>query len=92
MALAHRAYDAVHRRDLDAFLAVMDADVEAVPRVVAIEGGYHTTIESDAGGSTWSTLEGAPGRFLPDIVIETVAVRPRRADARGRAHSWPRCG
>jgi ketosteroid isomerase-like protein len=39
--LARRAYDALNRRDLDAFLALMDADVEAFPRVVAIEGGFH---------------------------------------------------
>jgi hypothetical protein len=30
--------------------------------------------------------------FLPYIVIETVAVRPRRADARSRAHSWHGAG
>jgi ketosteroid isomerase-like protein len=39
--LAHRAYDAVNGRDLDAFLALMDADVEAMSRIVAMEGGLH---------------------------------------------------
>jgi hypothetical protein len=39
--LARRAYDALNRRDLGAFLALMDANMEALPRVVAIEGGHH---------------------------------------------------
>jgi steroid delta-isomerase-like uncharacterized protein len=39
--LAHRAYDAFNRRDLDAFLALMADDVEVNSRLVAIEGGYH---------------------------------------------------
>ena len=38
---ARQAYDALNRRDLPAYLALMDADVEAVPRVAVIEGGYH---------------------------------------------------
>jgi ketosteroid isomerase-like protein len=39
--LTHRATDAFNRRDLDALLAVMDDDVEIVPRAVAMEGRYH---------------------------------------------------
>jgi hypothetical protein len=39
--LLSRVYDAVNRRDLRAFLALMDADVEAFPRIIAIEGGFH---------------------------------------------------
>lgn len=39
--LAHRSIDAVNRRDLDAFLALMHEDVESVSRIVAIEGGLH---------------------------------------------------
>jgi hypothetical protein len=39
--LHHRAMDAVNRRDLDAFLALMAEDVEPVSRIVAIEGGLH---------------------------------------------------
>ena len=39
--LAHRAFDVFNRRDLDAFLALMDDEVEVGSRQVAIEGGYH---------------------------------------------------
>ena len=37
--LIHRSVDAFNRRDLDAYLALMDEDVEAIPRVAAMEGG-----------------------------------------------------
>jgi ketosteroid isomerase-like protein len=40
VTLLHRAYEALNRRDLDAFLALMDPDVEALPRVVALESAY----------------------------------------------------
>ena len=36
--LHYRAIDAFNRRDLDAFLTLMDDDVEAVPRAGAMEG------------------------------------------------------
>jgi ketosteroid isomerase-like protein len=39
--LARRAYDAFNQRDWDAFLALMDDEVDAESRLVAIEGGYH---------------------------------------------------
>jgi ketosteroid isomerase-like protein len=39
--VARRAFDAFNRRDLDAFLALMDEEVEVGSRQVAIEGGYH---------------------------------------------------
>jgi ketosteroid isomerase-like protein len=66
--LAHRAYDASTGATLDAFLALMDVDVEALPRVVAIEGGYHG---HDGIRCWWEHLVA----FLPAVVIETVAVR-----------------
>jgi ketosteroid isomerase-like protein len=37
--LVHRAFDAVNRRDIDAFLALMSPDVVFVPRLLAVEGG-----------------------------------------------------
>ncbi len=37
--LLHRAYDALNERNLDAFLAPMDADVELIPFERALEGG-----------------------------------------------------
>ena len=35
----YRSIDAVNRRDLKAFLALMHENVEAVSRIVAVEGG-----------------------------------------------------
>ena len=39
--LARRSIDAINRRDLDAYLALVDDDVEAVSRLAPIEGGHH---------------------------------------------------
>jgi len=39
--LTYQAWAAFNRRDVDAYLALMDEDVEAVPRMAAIEGGQH---------------------------------------------------
>jgi ketosteroid isomerase-like protein len=37
--LAYRAIDAMNRRDIDAFLALLDPDVEFYSRIVELEGG-----------------------------------------------------
>jgi ketosteroid isomerase-like protein len=68
--LAYRAIDAVNRRDLDAFLDLMDDEVEAVSRIVAIEGGLH----GHAGIRIWweNWFEA-----FPDYDIEVVEVRDR---------------
>ena len=39
--LAYRFYDAVNRRDLDAWLAVTHQDAELISILVSVEGGYH---------------------------------------------------
>jgi ketosteroid isomerase-like protein len=39
--LAHHVYDAFNRRDLEAFLAFLDAEVEFTPRFDPMEGGRH---------------------------------------------------
>ncbi len=39
--LYHRCVDAFNRRDLDAFLTLMDDEVEAVSRLAAIEGSLN---------------------------------------------------
>jgi ketosteroid isomerase-like protein len=39
VALALRAYDAFNRRDLDAFLALCDPDVEFISYLMQVEGG-----------------------------------------------------
>ena len=36
--LLYRSIDAISRRDLEAFMALMDQDVQAVPRIVTVEG------------------------------------------------------
>ncbi|MET0510828.1 MAG: nuclear transport factor 2 family protein [Thermoleophilaceae bacterium] len=60
--------DAFNRRDLDAFLALMDDEVEAVSQLVAMEGGYH----GHAGIRRWweSLLDA-----FPDFEIEVVEMR-----------------
>jgi ketosteroid isomerase-like protein len=66
--LHDRAVDALDRRDLDAFLELMSADVEALPRQAAIEGVYagHAGIHH-----WWGDLLGA----LPDFAVEVVELR-----------------
>jgi ketosteroid isomerase-like protein len=68
VTLLHRAYEALNRRDLDAFLALMDPDVEAVPRVVALESAYRG---HDGIRLWWQHLV----EFLPDLAVEVIAVR-----------------
>jgi ketosteroid isomerase-like protein len=38
--LPNRVYDALNRRDLDGLLDLMDAEVEFMPILVDVEGGY----------------------------------------------------
>ena len=66
--LTHRATDAFNRRDLDAFLALVDDDVEYVPRAVAMEGSYH-----GHGGIRrwWENVFGV----WPDLTTQLVEVR-----------------
>ena len=66
--LAQQAFDAFNRRDMGAFLALMDADVEAVSRLVATEGGYHG---HDGIRHWWQNLLDA----FPDYNLETVEAR-----------------
>jgi ketosteroid isomerase-like protein len=81
--LAQRAFDAVNRRDMGAFLALMDADVEAVPRLVAMEGRYHG---HDGIRHWWQNLLDA----FPDYTLETVEARElgnlTLTTLRGRGH------
>jgi ketosteroid isomerase-like protein len=63
--LANRAYEAVNRRDLDAFLGLMDHDVELL---AAMEGTYHG---HDGIRRWWNNLHDA----IPDFVIEVGEAR-----------------
>jgi ketosteroid isomerase-like protein len=69
--LAQQAFDAFNRRDLGAFLALMDADVEAGSRLVAMEGGYQG---HDGLRRWWQNVLDA----IPDYTLETVEVRELR--------------
>ena len=71
--LIYRAFDALNRREFDAFLALMDDDVEVVPRMSAIEGesGYRG---HDGVRSWWSSLLDV----FPDYSMELVEVRDPR--------------
>lgn len=68
--IARRAFDAFNRRDLGAFLAIMDAQVEAESRFIAVEGGYR----GHEGVRRWwqDTLDA-----FPDMMVEAVEVRDR---------------
>jgi ketosteroid isomerase-like protein len=66
--LVRRAIDALHRRDLDAFLALMDPEVEAQPLTAIMEGDYRG---HEGVRRWWETLLD----MLPDYTIEAVEVR-----------------
>jgi ketosteroid isomerase-like protein len=66
--LHYRALDAMNRRDLGAFLALMDDDVEAVPRIVAMEGGLHGHDGIRRWWENWFDV-------FPDYDIEVLEVR-----------------
>jgi ketosteroid isomerase-like protein len=68
VGLYHRCVDAFNRRDLDALLALMDADVEAVSRLVPIEG----SLKGHDGIRRWWE---AWFDVWPDYQIEVIEVR-----------------
>jgi ketosteroid isomerase-like protein len=79
-----RGVSAFNCRDLDAYLELMDPDVEAVPLLVSVEGDYR----GHAGVRRWW------GNLLdtfPDFAIEVVEVRDLAdltlAALRYRAHA-----
>jgi hypothetical protein len=66
--LHRRSIDAFNRRDLDAFLALMDDDVEVVSRIVAMEGGLHGRAGARRWWDEWLAA-------FPDYTVETYEVR-----------------
>src|SRR5215212_9648782 len=82
--LQRRYVDAFNRRDLDAFLALTDDDIQAIPRVGAMEGGYHGHGETRR---MWTDLLGA----YPDFSLEFYEVHDMGGNltlgaARARGH------
>jgi ketosteroid isomerase-like protein len=99
--LTHQAYDAVNRRDLGALLRLMDADVEAVPALVRMEGDYH----GRAGIRRWwenlldvfpdFVIEVGEVRDLGDLALGTLRIRGHGAIAKRRStrrSGWQRGG
>ena len=66
--LVYQAYDAFNRRDMDAYLALADADVEVGSRLAAMEGGYHG---HDGIRRWWQNMLDAS----PDRTVDIVEVR-----------------
>jgi ketosteroid isomerase-like protein len=66
--LAYRAAEAFNRRDLDAFLALMDDDVEVASRIVVIEGGLRGHDGVRRWWQNWLDT-------WPDYKVEVVEVR-----------------
>jgi ketosteroid isomerase-like protein len=66
--LAHQVYDAFNRRDVDAFLALMDADVKGTSVLVAFEGGQNG---HDGMRRWWKNLLDV----FPDFTMDAVDVR-----------------
>ena len=85
--LTDQVFDAFNRRDLGAFLALMDAEVEAGSRLAPMEGGYH----GQRGIRQWwqnlldtipdYTLEPVEVRELEDLTLTTLRTRGHGADS-----------
>jgi ketosteroid isomerase-like protein len=71
--LLYRAYDAFNRRDLDAFLALMDPEVELTTRIIELEGDPYYR-GHDGIREWWRTLLG----IFPDFSGEVLEVRDLR--------------
>ena len=74
--LLYRSYDALNRRDLDAFLALMDPEVELTTRIMELEGDPY--YRGDGGvREWWRTLFAV----FPDFSSEVLDVREPRRDS-----------
>ena len=68
--LVLESYDAFNRRDLDAYLALIDPEVELTPRIMELEGGSYYR-GHDGVREWWRTLFAV----FPDFSSEIVEVR-----------------
>jgi ketosteroid isomerase-like protein len=72
--LLYRSYDALNRRDLDAYLALIDPEMELTPRILEMEGGSYCG--HDGVREWWRTLFAV----FPDFSSEVLEVREPRRD------------
>ena len=66
--IAHRLYEAFNRHDLTAFLRGIDDDVEFLPILVALDGGFRGR---EGVRQWWESMFGA----VPDYQVEVDEVR-----------------
>ena len=66
--LTYRVADAINRRDLDGFLALMAKDVRSHPQLASAEGAYKG---HDGMRRGWKSLFGG----VPDFTTELIEVR-----------------
>ena len=74
--LLYRSYDALNRRDLDAYLALLDPEVEFTPRILEMESGSSFR-GHDGIREWWRTLFAV----FPDFRSEVLDVREPRRDS-----------
>jgi ketosteroid isomerase-like protein len=91
VALARQAWDAVSRRDLDAFLALMDPSVVAMPRILAVEGG--ALHGHDGVRKWWESIFGVFPDFDAEVLgiraVGDVTISNVRAHGRGEGSDTP---
>jgi hypothetical protein len=78
---AYRAYDAFNRRDWDAFLPLMDYEVEVESRLVVLEGSYHG---HQGLRRWWNDFLGA----FPDYTVEVEEIRDLGDVTLGHIRGW----
>jgi ketosteroid isomerase-like protein len=67
--LARRSVDAINQRDLDAYLALMEDNIEAISRLAVIEGAFQG---HDGIRHWWQTLFD----IWPDFTAQVVELHP----------------
>ena len=83
LELTRRALEAFKERDLDGLLAMLDDEVEAVPILAGMEGGYRG---HDRIRRWWTGLLGT----FPDFRGDRRTARPRRLKHRSSAFAGSR--
>jgi SnoaL-like domain len=79
--LARRAYEALDRHDWDAYVALMDQEVEIESLIAAVEGGYHG---HEGLRRWWEDFLSA----FPDYAIEIEELHDLGDVTLGRIRGW----